>query len=245
VIADASAKLEVGFFRSLTLLPAIYGARKNADGATLKDVLPPQLYARWETLKAKYIGRDNGIERLRPMVAANELYDKALAKSGLARNGMIWERVRKEAKKDRVRIVEPRAAIPLDDPKQAISDFKDTAGNLDVECLAATMRRLEVDLAAMRERANAWATGDIEALKNLPAPSQQEACRAAVSSNARLHEKLEAAMKQVDATWLAAAESALRDNATSFAVLPMDELLRPDRRLAMLRERGYSVEEPE
>jgi uncharacterized protein YbaP (TraB family) len=245
VIADASAKFEVSFFRKLTLLPAVYGARKNADGATLKDLLSPQLYARWEALKAKYIGHDSGVERLRPMVAANELYGKALAKSGLARNGMIWERVRSAAKKDNVRIVEPEASIPLDDPKQAIRDFKDTTGDLDVQCLAATMKRLETDLNAMRERANAWATGDIEALKKLPAPSQQDACRAALSSNAHLHEKVDAAMRQIDQTWLAAAEIALRDNTSSFAVLPMDELLRSDRRLAMLRERGYSVEEPE
>lgn len=245
VLADASAKFELSFFHKLTLLPAVYGARKNADGATLKDVLAPPLYARWETLKAKYIGRDTGVERLRPMVAANELYDKALSKSGLARNGMIWERVRSVAKKDRVRIVEPEASIPLDDPKQAIRDFNATAGQGDADCMAAIMTRLETDLAAMRERANAWAVGDIEALKTLPAPSQQDTCRAALENNARLRDKLEAAMRQIDATWLAAAEGALRDNAVSFAVLPMDELLRPDRRLAMLRERGYRVEEPQ
>jgi len=245
VIADASAKIELSFWHKLTLLPAVYGARKNADGATLKDVLPPEMYARWLALKAKYIGHDNGVERLRPMVAANELYDKALAKSGLARNGMIWDRIRALAKQDRVRIVEPEASIPLEDPKQAIHDFAAIDTKLDAQCLAATMTRLETDLAAMRERANAWAVGDLDALKKLPSPSQQDACRAALSSNARMHEKVDAAMRQIDATWLAAAEAALRDNASSFAVLPMDELLRPDRRLAMLRERGYQVEEPE
>jgi hypothetical protein len=246
VIADASAKFEISFFHKLTLLPAVYGARKNADGATLKELLPVALYARWEALKEKYMGRDEGVERLRPMVAANELYGRALEKSGLARNGMIWDTIRRVAKKDRVRIVEPEASIPMDDPKQAIRDFKDTAGSqADVDCMAAVLTRLETDLGAMRERANAWAVGDIEALKKLPSPSQQDACRAAVSSNARLRERLDAAMKQIDAAWLAAAEAALRDNASSFAVLPMDELLRPDRRLAMLRERGYAVEEPE
>ena len=245
VIADASARFELSFFHKLTLLPAVYGARKNADGARLADILPPSLYARWQALKARYIGHDNGVERLRPMVAANELYDKALSKSGLARNGMIWERVRSVAKKDRVRIVEPEASIPLDDPRQAIRDFKDTAGQGDIDCMAAVMTRLETDLDAMRERANAWAVGDVEALKNLPSRSQQDVCRAAVAGNARLRDRLEAAMKQIDAAWLAAAEGALRDNASSFAVLPMDELLRPDRRLAMLRAHGYVIEAPE
>ena len=89
VIADATPKLKLNFFHKLTLLPTVYSARKNDDGATLKEILPAELYERWLALKAKYIGHDNGVERLRPMVAANELYDKALAKSGLARNSLI------------------------------------------------------------------------------------------------------------------------------------------------------------
>jgi len=245
VIADASAKPEIGFLHKLTLLPAVYSARKNDGGKTLKDVLPADVYARWQALKAKYVGNDDGIERLRPLVAANELYGKALAKSGLARNGLIWDTIRGLAKKDHVKIIEPEASIPLDDPRQTIRDFKNTDVALDAQCLSATMTRLETDLAAMRDRANAWAVGDVEALKKLPSPSQQEACRAAVSSNPRLREQIDAALHRIDQTWLAAAEQALRDNPNSFAVLPMDELLRPDRRLAMLRERGYAVEAPE
>jgi len=245
VIADASPKLELNFFHKLTLMPAVYGARKNDDGATLQDILPADMYQRWLALKAKYIGHDNGVERLRPMVAANELYDKALAKSGLARNGLIWDTVRGVAKKNRVRIVEPQASIPLDDPRQTIRDFKTTTGNLDIDCLGATMTRLETDLAAMRERANAWAIGDIDALRRLPSPSQQDACRAAVSSNAHLRDQLQSALALMDQAWLAAAEQSLRDNTSTFAVLPMDELLRPDRRLGMLQARGYAVEPPE
>ncbi|HEX6834261.1 MAG TPA: TraB/GumN family protein [Rudaea sp.] len=246
VIADAAPKLEVSFLHKLTLLPSIYSARKNADGATLKDVLPPEVYARWEPLKTKYFGNDDGVEKLRPLVAANELYDKALAKSGLARNGVIWRSVRDTAKKNHVKIVDMEVSIPVDDPGQTIRDFKSTSGNsADVECLSATMTRIETDLDAMRQRANAWAVGDIEALKKLPSPGVQAACLGAVASNERLHQQLDAAMAQIQTTWLAAAEKALHENASTFAVLPMDELLRPDRRLAKLREKGYSVEEPE
>lgn len=245
VIADATPKLELSFFHKLTLLPSIYSARKNQDGATLQTVLPPEQYARWQALKAKYIGRDDGVEHLRPMVAANELYEKALAKSGLVRNGLVWQKVRDAAKKNNVRIVEPKATIPLDDPGQTIRDFKTTTGDLDVECLAATMTRLETDLDAMRQRANAWSVGDIEALRKLTSASPQAVCLAAVSSNPRLHQQIDAGMAQMQATWLAAAEKALDENASTFAVLPMDELLKPDRRLAMLKAKGYSVEEPE
>jgi hypothetical protein len=44
--------------------------------------------------------------------------------------------------------------------------------------------------------------------------------------------------------WLAAAESALNYNRSSFATLPIVEFLGPDGWLAKLRAMGYSVEEP-
>ncbi|HSE11389.1 MAG TPA: TraB/GumN family protein [Rudaea sp.] len=245
VLADASARLDIGFFRALTLVPAVLGARKNADGATLKDILPADLYARWLTLKAKYIGHDRGVERLRPMLAANELYDKALDRSGLARNREIWNTVEKTARRAHVRIIEPEVRIAVDDPKQALQDFRSTAGKLDVDCLEATIRRLETDLDAMRLRANAWAVGDIDALRRLPYPDQRETCKAALESNVELRQRMGAALTEIDAAWISAAEKALDQNTTTFAVLPMNELLQPDRRLAMLAARGYTVEPPE
>ncbi|HEY2395468.1 MAG TPA: TraB/GumN family protein [Rudaea sp.] len=245
LLGDASPKLHVGFFRALTLVPSVFGARKNAGGATLKDILPADVYARWLALKARYIGRDSGVEKLRPMIAANELYNKALDRSGLARNGTIWETVEKSAKRQHVRVVEPEVKIEVDDPKQALQDFRSTAGPLDVECLDATMRRLETDLDTMRRRANAWAVGDIEELRKLPYPDQRDSCIAALASNPNLRERLKEAMVQIDYTWVSAAEKALDQNASTLAVMQMTELLRPDGRLAMLAARGYTVEAPE
>jgi len=245
VLADTSAQLHVGFFRALTLVPSVLGARKNADGATLKDILPAAMYARWLALKAKYIGHDSGVEKLRPMLAANELYDKALDRSGLIRNKEIWKTVEKSAKRQHVPIVEPEVRIEVDDPKQALQDFRSTAGKLDIDCLDATMRRLETDLDAMRQRANAWAVGDIDALRRLPYPDQRETCRAALESNVELRQRLDAALTEIDAAWIAAAEKSLERNTSTLAVLPMTELLKADGRLAMLAARGYTVEPPE
>ncbi|MDR3386608.1 MAG: TraB/GumN family protein [Rudaea sp.] len=245
VLADASAKVDIGFFRALTLLPSIMGARKNEEGGKLRDILPADLYTRWSALKAKYIGRDNGVERLRPMFAARELYEKAIDKSGLSGRNEVWRMVEKAARKNRVPIQTPEVKIPLDDPKQAIRDFKSTTGELDVACLAATITRLETDLDAMRQRANAWAIGDLDALKNLPYPDQRVVCLAAVSSNPNLREHIDEARARIDATWLAAAEKALAENRSTFAVLPIAELVKSDGRLAALQARGYAIQAPE
>ena len=44
--------------------------------------------------------------------------------------------------------------------------------------------------------------------------------------------------------WLAAAEAALANNRSTFAVLPMSEILKPDGYLVKLAARGYTVQEP-
>ena len=44
--------------------------------------------------------------------------------------------------------------------------------------------------------------------------------------------------------WIAAAERAVEQNASTVAVLPMREILEPAGLVAQLRARGYVVEEP-
>src|SRR5690349_5453918 len=62
IIAQESISANIGFFRGMRLLPAAMKARKNPNGAELKDILPPNDYARWLRLKTRYIGNDRGIE---------------------------------------------------------------------------------------------------------------------------------------------------------------------------------------
>jgi hypothetical protein len=245
VLTDAQAELKVGFFRSVFLLPAALGAKKNADGKMLKDILPSDLYARWLPLKQRYLGKDDGVERLRPILAANELYGKAIGKSGMTNKNALWPTIEQIAKSHRVPIKEIDVEIPIDNARQAIADFKSTAGQLDIDCLATTIARLETDLDAMRARANAWAIGDLEKLKSLPYPDQRTVCLNALAANANLREKLADAKNRIQSEWLDAAEAALWNNASTFAVLPIADLTRPDGRLALMRAKGYVIEEPQ
>jgi hypothetical protein len=78
ILLDAGVNMkpdkEIGMFRSLTLLPAAMKARKNPDEATLREQLPPDLYARWQVQKKRFLGSENGVEKWRPLFAANKLH---------------------------------------------------------------------------------------------------------------------------------------------------------------------------
>ena len=67
----------------MRLLPAYLRAKKNPGGATLQQVLPPELYAHWREAKARYLPNDKSVEKQRPIMAAETLYQAALKQSGL------------------------------------------------------------------------------------------------------------------------------------------------------------------
>ena len=234
----------IGFFRGMTLLPSMLGARKNPDGATLQEVLPPDLYARWLALKARYIGRNEAIEKWRPIFAAGELYEKAIAKSALTTRSDVLPVVKKIAKQHQVKLIEPTLEIQIDKPGQAIKQFKKSSLQ-DIACFATTLDRLETDLGAMRARATAWAVGDVDALRRLPYPDQFGACGSAILNSPIVQDRgLQDVLQRVESLWLEQAQAALASNEVTFAVLPISQLLRADGYIAKLQARGYDVEAP-
>jgi hypothetical protein len=143
-----------------------------------------------------------------------------------------------------VKVVSPVVRLKLEDPKKAIKEFSGSPLG-DVECFRKTLERLETDLTGMTLRANAWAIGDIEALRALPYDDQNRACiRAMLEAGVAQKRGLDTLPQQVEAEWLAAAETALRDNPSTFALLPISELLKPDGYLTKLQAKGYVVEAP-
>ncbi len=228
----------------VTMLPSLIGLRNNPDGATLKDVVSPDLYARWSVLKEKYIGGSNKVEKWRPIFAALDLYESAIDKAGLTDKSLVQKTVAAAAKHAGVRITTPTIELALDNPKAAIKEFKTSALD-DRECFRKTLDRIDTDLGAMTSRANAWAAGDIDALRRLPYTDQRTACAAAISET-QLAQK--SGIGGIDAraqqAWLDAAAKALDTNDVTFAMLPIARLLKPDGYLARLKAMGYAVEEP-
>ncbi len=242
---------QIGYFRALTMLPSAMQARKNPDGALLKDIVPADLYARWSVMRDKYIEQynpddeENDIERMRPMYAAMELYRKAISKVGLTSASPVWPMIRDAANKHKVKIIEVKLEPTINDPRGALKELRGSR-LADLDCFAKTIERIETDLAAMRVRANAWATGDINAIRRLPAADQRAACEAAIR-DASFVKTLGAqnVPTQMENAWLNAAEAALKNDKVALAVLPIAQILAPDGYVAKLRARGYLVQEPE
>jgi hypothetical protein len=245
-LTPPAATAELGFFRSLTLLPYAIGLKKNPDGAQLRDLLPADVHARWLLLKKKYIGNDEGIERERPIFVADELFRKGLDHAGLSSGQEVRTAIEKIVKKNKIKTTPSEVKLAVDDPVRMIKDFKKSPLD-DVACFSKTIERLETDLDAMRIRANAWAKGDLEAIHKLSYADRDEACEAALANSAFIKgqpgfQSMEARMWD---TWLATAERSLVANASTFAILPLKDILDPKGVMSALQAKGYLVEKPE
>jgi hypothetical protein len=244
VIAPASVSTNVGVFRRATLLPSLVGIRRNPNGETLQELVPPELYARWLTLKRRYLGNDRGIETWRPIFAAGELYREAIGEAGLEVANVVWPAVEKAARKRKLVITRPVVNVTVDKPRDLIREFKQ-AELEDLECFARTIERLETDLDLMRVRANAWATGEVGVLRQLAPVDQAGACLAVVTGSELLQSRgLADLPSRLNDAWLAAVEEALARNVSTVAVVWMSQLLADDGLLVQLESRGYRVEAP-
>jgi hypothetical protein len=199
---------------------------------------------RWLALRVKYLGGSDD-EHLRPMLAALDLYRHALDAAGLRSDDEVWNSVKQTAEHARIPIQAVTVTLHIADPKSEIRDLDEVSRDAEIACLETTIDRLETDLGAMRERANLWSLGDVAALRARVHPDQHIACLNAVFTVPALRAQFEAAKRQVDEAWLAAADAALQRHASSFAVLPLREMLQPGGWLEQLAARGYQIEDPD
>jgi uncharacterized protein YbaP (TraB family) len=212
--------------------------QKNPSRTQLKDWLPPPLYARFEVLKQRFDPRDSSIEELRPTFAALRLYEKAIDAAGLTGRDEVEKEVFRLASKHHVPVL--RAKLTVEDPSGALKEVSALPPSIEVSCLETTVARLETDLPTMQERARAWAVGDVDRLRQLSFPDQREACMSALSNAPRIKTLIDRATSG----WDSAAEAALSNDAVSFAMRPIYDLLDPNGPLARFRAEGATVEGP-
>jgi len=240
---DIDVDADIGFFGALRLMPAALRARAIPDEKTLSDVLPPQLHARWATLKSRY-PTPRKIERWRPTIAVFTLYGEALDASHLTANDVVWKTVEKMAKRQDVKIRRPTATIALKDPKGLISDYAKTDLSREIGCFEGMVTRVERDLPKLQGQANAWATGDMAGLREIKTDELQARCVEALMGAPKLAAMIVEARRKFRLEVLLAWEGALQRDSDTLAVLTVDELFSPEGPLQELRRRGYVVIEP-
>lgn len=246
ILLPPSVRFDTGMgrVRSMMLIPSLLGARKNPEGDKLIEHVSEADYARWLVLKKKYLGRDRGVEKRRPIFAAQELYEAAVEKSGLRFKGLVSPLVGKVSKKHGIPSHRPRIEITISDPKAVLRRFRETSLD-DAQCFRKTLDHLESDLEKMRIRANAWARGDMLTLREITYEDQSQACtEAMLESGIAKEQGIEDLPERLEKEWLDAAEKIIAEHETSFAVLQIGRLVAADGYLAKLAARGYEVEAP-
>lgn len=246
LIGSPSVKLdsELGFFAKVGLVPSLLKARKNPEGKTLQQVLPPETYRRWTVMKQKYIGNDKDIETWRPIFAAQELYEKAIRKAGLSNEGIVWPEAKDLAEDADVPINRPEIKIDIGDPKKFIKEFNRRALN-DVACFERTLDTIERDVQFMAERGRLWAVGDVAGLRRISQADFSGACiDALLGSGVAQSAGLGDVQKRALDAWLSASEQALNKHRSSIAVVNFAELVKPNGLLERFAAKGYTVTEP-
>jgi len=239
---------KVGVFRMLTLVPAALKLRKNPDKATLQELLPPDLYARWLVQKKLYLGRDSGVEKMRPFLVAEKLRDAAIKELQLGGGG-AWGTISQLVAEKKIPVTSPNLEFTFktDDLRGQLKAFS-REKLADEECFARTVELTEALSNKQVEdaRARAWATGDLAKLQELPPlPNPEVSCdQAIVNALAMTTPAPTDLREQLDELWFAAAGSALTKNESTLALVPMSALLGELGLLESLRKRGYEILAP-
>jgi hypothetical protein len=216
-------------------------AEKLPEGSSLRQILPADTYARLMST-GKLFGVTSELDGLYPFAATNRLVTSAMSTLDL---GGFSARFAAEdlGHVRQVKITNFSAPeYPFDD---RLTLWQQPANAV---CIEKAVTALEDGGAGAKRLANAWAVGDVEALRTLvPAYSfsrdgfRRGACAAAMRGGEKEAADYDAERKQA---WLAEAERCLKQNRSTMAVMLMSELFEPDGYLALLRARGYEIVEP-
>ncbi len=106
-----------------------------------------------------------------------------------------------------------------------------TAGEQD-QMLAATLKELDTQTAAVTDIADAWQTGNVATIERLVLQD--------LKSETRLYERL---LVERNRNWLPVIEGMITRPGRAFVVVGAAHLVGPDGLLEMLRARGYTVEQ--
>lgn len=235
---------DIGFFRGLTLLPLARRTARDPQGRSLQDVLPPASYARWLRLKQANMGRDRSVEKERPMAASARLYGAFLKRNGLRDGRQVRKALEDAYDRNDLKPEDTRLKLEVGNVRDTLRQMQSAEVD-DRACFERTLDTVDYMAPVLRERATAWAVGDVAALRRLAVSGMAQTCLDAVvesdMAKRRGWTQLEARSK---ARWLQLAQGALATHSVTFATLPVSRMLGTGNYLDALAQRGFTVEAP-
>jgi uncharacterized protein YbaP (TraB family) len=213
----------------------------RSKSQTLKEALPAGAYARWMKMKAEYVDRNVNTDNLLPTAAALLLQAGAYEKAGLTYTNELWGTIYRLAQENGVPVRSLEVISDWDAGKSHAR--QSTRGG--VSYLEATMSRVKTNERTARARANAWAVGDVAALKTLTRTDDSDTMQLASSWPFLSTQEANDIMSHAQRTLARTLDDALRRNKVSFAAIPIFLLFREHGLLADLRLNGLSVDEPD
>ncbi|MFT3996440.1 MAG: TraB/GumN family protein [Asticcacaulis sp.] len=203
------------------------------DRGTLKDSLPPALYARYEATARRAGVPTKDFAKDKPVWAGARLRREVLQKYGLSENEPVAT-IRRFARAANV----PVKAVGRYDSGplfKAVNAMSEEAGEA---CLSYTLDDIDFDIDRAPRAAQAWSVGDIATVRSLYQGSVLMKCLSGSPlATATLNRSL--------ADSVAAVSAALDKPGKTVAVLPLAQLLRKGGVLERLRAKGYRVSAPE
>jgi len=228
--------IEISVPRILWMLIADRKLLMVGGGKKLKDVLPPELHARFAAQRSKVTDDANKWERYRPIIAAAFLQQAAFHQVNLSMRLDLGAALRELAKKHGVRIEEVKVA--------GVSDMLDALKTMPAAtertCVEASLSTVETGLPRLVDRAQAWANGNVERIENSPDLKEVDACRNALDAGKGASDVI----GRIRQTWMENIENYLHSAGTTIAVVNLDLLLERGGLLDQLRAKGYEIEAP-
>lgn len=240
-----SISADTGPISGLMLYSSFKKAKQLPQGKTLREVLSPATYARWRAAKERYLPNDDDMETMRPVYAAQALFDAAVSDVGLINEDRVDPVIQKLANAQSIPFKKTKYFLYLKNAKKSMQQLAQAPID-DGACMVQTLDRLQVDLQLLVTRANAWAEGDVARLQSLPFNDQKKACIAAMADNdAARAEGLADPEGAARDRWLRITREGLAAHNIVFAQVPIWRLEGANGILAALQADGYQVKAPE
>ena len=228
--------IEISVPRILWMLIADRKVLMVGGGKRLKDVLPPDLHARFAAQRSKVTDDKDKWERYRPIIAAAFLQQAAFHQVNLSMRLDLGAALRNLAKKHGVRVEEIKVA-GVSDMLEALKTMPAATEHI---CVEASLSTVESGLPRLVERAQAWASGNVERIESTPELKEVDACRNALDAGKGAFDVI----GRIRQTWLDSIERNLRSPGTTIAVINLDLLLERGGLLDRLRAKGYAIDAP-